>query len=283
MEIKRILEKINEYFPAITAMQGDRIGLQVQSGRDQVGKLLISMEVNDEVIDEAIENDCQMIIAFHPLIFMPLTYIDDSNRVGFLLTKLIQNKIALITIHTNFDSYINGTSRILSDKLGLIYDSFLLPDKQLQNYGMGVLSHFEEQISSDEFLEKVKNLCNSPIRYNKGKSDKIKNVAIVGGSGTSFLNEAFSCKADAFITSDITYHKFHEANGKLMLVDPGHYEMEQFVPEGLLEFFKCNFKKEDYEKIILSKVRTNPVYYYPNGDNYEKEQNKYLINNYKWI
>ena len=283
MKIKRVLDKINEFFPMQTAMQGDRIGLQLQSGLEEVSNILIAMEVNGKVVDEAITNNCELIISFHPLIFAPLTFVDESNRVGTLVTKLIQNKIALITIHTNFDSYIEGTSKILSDKLGLIYDSFLVADPKIPNYGMGIIGHFETAVSEELLLEKVKNICNSPLRFNRGGGKEIQKVAIVGGSGTSFMAEALKNGVDAFITADVTYHRFHEVDGKMMLIDPGHYEMEQFVPVGLLEFFQNNFDKSEYGKIMLSQIRTNPVNYYPDGDSYENAQNKYLINNYKWI
>jgi GTP cyclohydrolase I len=278
MTIGSILKLIERYFPAGTAMEKDRIGLQVQSGNDEVRKILITLELDDHVIDEATQKNCDCIITFHPLIFFPLTAIHDTNRVGYLVQKLIKNNISLISIHTNFDSYINGTSTILAERLGLNVTGFLVPDSNYDNYGMGVIADPETPLLPEQVLGKVQSVCNSPIRYTPGRSDKINKIAIVGGSGTSFINEALASGADCFITADVSYHIFHELKGKMMLIDPGHYEMEQFVPLGLLEFFKDHMDKEQFDFICNSQSYTNPVIYYPYGS-YDQEQKKYLINN----
>ena len=277
MILEKVLKLIERYFPSDTAMENDRIGLQVQSGNDVVRKILITLELDDYVIEEASENNCDCIISFHPLIFLPLTEIHDTNRVGKLLQKLIRNNISLITIHTNFDSYKNGTSWLLSKNLGLKSLGFLVPDKKFDGYGMGVVAESEKTLSPDELLDKVQSVCHSPIKYTLGNTNKISKIAIVGGSGTSFIKDAIESGADAFITADATYHRFHEVKGKIMLIDPGHYEMEQFVPLGLLRFFKENIDKKEYDFILNSRSYTNPVQYYPAG-NFADEHIKYLIN-----
>jgi len=279
MTLGSILKLIERYFPAGTAMEKDRIGLQVQSGNEEVRKILISLELDDHVIEEANQKNCDCIISFHPLIFFPITELHDTQRVGRLVQKLIKNNISLISIHTNFDSYINGTSYILAKKLGLKVNGFLVPDKNHENYGMGIIAETEKTLSPDQLLEKVQSVCMSPVRYNHGQTSEINKIAIVGGSGTSYIGDALAREADCFITADVTYHRFHEVNGKMMLIDPGHYEMEQFVPMGLLQFFKEHIDREEFDFICTSKSLTNPIKYYPSG-NYEEEQKKYLINNF---
>jgi dinuclear metal center YbgI/SA1388 family protein len=279
MRLGSILKLIERYFPAGTAMEKDRIGLQVQSGNEEVRKILISLELDDHVIEEANQKNCDCIISFHPLIFFPITELHDTERVGRLVQKLIKNNISLISIHTNFDSYINGTSNILANKLGLKVNGFLVPDKDYDNYGMGVIAEPVKSLSPDQLLENVQSVCTSPLRYNLGATSEINKIAIVGGSGTSFIGDALKSGADCFITADVTYHRFHEVNGKMMLIDPGHYEMEQFVPMGLLEFFREHIGKNEYDFIQTSKSLTNPIKYYPSGK-YEEEQKKYLINNF---
>ncbi len=279
MIIGSILKLIERYFPAGTAMDKDRIGLQVQSGNVEVRKFLITLELDYQVIEEATQKKCDCIISFHPLIFLPITELHNSTRVGSLIQKLIKNNISLITIHTNFDSYINGTSKLLADRLDLKTTGFLVPDVSYENYGMGVLAQPRQTLLPAQILEKVQSVCQSPIRYSIGKAGIINKIAIVGGSGTSFIREAIESGADCFITADITYHRFHEVTGKIMLIDPGHYEMEQFVPRGLLEFFRDNMNTDEYDFICNSTSHTNPVNYYPIG-NYEIEQKKYLINNF---
>ena len=279
MRINRILKIIEDVLPAGTAMDGDRIGLQVQAGKTDVRKLLFTLELNDKVIEEAVSLDIDCIITFHPLIFMPLTSIRDNDRVGRLCTKLISSLIALISIHTNFDAFSEGTSKILADRLQLQVVDFLEPDRSYENYGMGVMARPSSPIKAVELLERVASVCNSPIRYCHGRKELIENIAIVGGSGTSFLNSVIANKADAFITADVTYHKFHQVNGEIMMIDPGHYEMEQFVPMGLMEILKKKFGDEEIDDMHLSSVHTNPVNYFPGTEEYRKLQTNYLINN----
>ncbi len=273
MYLNELLKILNEALPAETAMKGDRIGLQIQSGQNKIKKLLITLEITPEVIEEAQKHKTNCILTFHPLIFLPLTEIHDNERVGSLATRLIKNDTAVISIHTAFDAYIEGTSRIFSEKLALDTDSsvFLQPDEKYEGRGMGVLLKSEKGIEPDFLLERVSAVCGSPLRWCEGKKNKpLKKIAIVGGSGTSFMEQALAEEADAFITADITYHQFHRVNGKMMLIDPGHYEMEQFVPEGLAKLLRE--KTGSSLEIIINKKHTNPVRYYSSGRDYQKEQ-----------
>ncbi len=278
MKISLLLDIIEKFLPRETAMEGDRLGLQVQAGNSDVRNLLITMELNDAVVEEAISINADCIIAFHPLIFQPLTQITDSERVGRLLSLLIKNGISLITMHTTFDAYKYGTSRILCDRLGMEYETFLVPDEKYQGYGMGVICSPKEKLSLSELLERLANVCHSPIRYCNGKSDSdIDRIAIVGGSGSSFIDDALQSQVDAFITADVTYHQFHRVAGKMALLDPGHYEMEQFVAKGIFDFLSS--KVEPDVKLNLSGSYTNPVIYYPDL-NYSEKQKNYILNKF---
>ncbi len=279
MYIQKLLNLIENTLPAKTAMEGDKIGLQIHSGKEQADRLLVTMELNDEVINEAVELSCDCVITFHPLIFSPLTYIHESERVGRLCIKLIQNSISLIVIHTNFDSYSQGTSTILAEKLGLDVTCFLEPDSQAGNYGMGVIATAGGAIEAQELLDRVSILCSSPVRYCNGKGSLLEKIAIVGGSGSSFINSAMQAGCDALITADVSYHKFHQADKKMMIIDPGHYEMEQFVPSGLSKLIKTLDKDSEIGSVLISKIHTNPVNYYPLSADYITKQKNYLINN----
>lgn len=271
-ELSDILEKL---LPPDTAMNGDRIGTQIEGSEAPVRKILTTLEVTDEVIEEATKYKIDTIITFHPLIFSPLIRIENSERVGRLIKKIIKNNINLFSVHTSFDAFENGTSKIIADKLELINTEFLVPDINYRSKGMGIKGEFLSEITLDKFLEKVSYIMKSPLRYNYYK-DKIKKVAILGGSGSSFIDDALKSGADAFITADVSYHKFHYVSGKMMIADPGHYEMEQFVAQGIKELLDENLP----DNIIIKKtsVLTNPVKYYPDTEKYLNRQNNYLIN-----
>ena len=280
MLLNKLLKIIEEKLPAVSAIEGDRIGLQVQSGVNEVNKILITLEINPAVLKEAIKINCDCIITFHPLIYNPLTTLTDNNRVGNLVTSLIKNSIALISIHTNFDTFSEGTSKILAEKLQFEIIDFLQHDINFPDTGMGVIAKPEKPIVENELLERIREICKSPIRYSSlGKKQKIDKIAIVGGNGTSFINKALNSGAQAFITADLTYHRFHEVNGKMMLIDPGHFEMEQFVPAGLAKTLSKSF--DSSVQIELSNVHTNPVKYYPETEKYIRMQKHNLLNNNK--
>jgi dinuclear metal center YbgI/SA1388 family protein len=276
MEINRILELLEKYLPALTAMDGDRIGLQLQSGRNEVNSLLITMELNEEVVSEAIKNGNECIITFHPLIFYPLVSITGDNRVGNLIDKMISNRIALISIHTNFDSYKFGTSYIFASKLGFDVSGFLEPSSIVPGYGMGVVCNMDNPIQLDTLLERVQLISSSPLRFVEGQNNFIKNIGIVCGSGSSFIDKALELKLDVLITADLTYHHFHKCKGRLSLIDTGHYEMEQFVPEGLYELLKSIL--DNNIKLNISQVHTNPVSYFPENGFKNMQINNLLIN-----
>ncbi len=260
------------HFPADTAMEGDRVGLQIQSEVDIVQNILFTLEVTDEVILEAIEKNIDLIIAFHPLIYRPLKTIANDERVGRLATKLIKNDIALICVHTLFDAFVEGTSRILAEKIGLEQIKILVPHKNYQDRGMGIIGELPKATEISKFVAKVSEVCSAPIRYNIGKSDLVQKIAIVGGSGTSFIDDVLRQKADAFITADVTYHIFHAVKGELSLIDPGHYEMEQFVPIYLHKYFSEEVSEMKDLQLFQSNVHTNPVTYFTGRTDYIEEQ-----------
>ncbi len=278
MQLTQLLRLINRVLPPETAMEGDRIGLQIQSGVEDVQRILVSLELNEEVINEAVSQQTDCIITFHPLIFNPLMEIHDEDRVGKLTTLLIKNSIALISVHTAFDAYSEGTSKILADRLGLKVKDFLAPDSNYTDRGLGVIAEAPEKLTEDQLIKKVSEICKSPVRYTSGKKKEgLKNIAILGGSGSSFIDEALKAEVDAFITADVKYHSFHYVFERLLVIDPGHYEMEQFVPEALGDLFKDNLRNENIKSIEISSILTNPVSYYPYKKEYKEEQKKYLI------
>lgn len=262
MTLRQILRIIEEHMPAKTAMEKDRVGLQIQSGIEEVHSILTAYEVNDETIEEAVGLKCDLIITFHPLIFHPLTRIEDGERVGRLCSKLIRNEIALVSIHTNFDAYPAGTSRLLGEEIGLKFESHLKSNPDFENYGMGFVGSFDKELSTEEFLQKVCAATKGPLRYSKYNKNGVSSVAILGGSGSSFYDDALQSGADAFVTADLTYHDFHRADGKILLVDAGHFETERYVRRGLARFLS---KRLENVETHISKINTNPVRYYAGG------------------
>jgi dinuclear metal center YbgI/SA1388 family protein len=273
MNLHTFIRALEQHLPPSTAMKGDRVGLQLQSGRMEISTLLLTMELTDAVADEAIKRGADCICAFHPLIFAPLTSLLANERVGRICTKLIRNDIALVIVHTNFDAHPEGTSAILAEKLGLKREAALVPDAVHEGFGMGIVASLDAPESLEDLVRRVHAGTHSPVRFNQGKSNIIRRVAIVGGSGAAFIDDAISADVDAFITADIKYHDFHRTQGIIALLDVGHYEMEQFVPLGLERIIQRILDQIGPSLLVMrSQIVPNPVQYFPNTEAYKSAQ-----------
>jgi putative NIF3 family GTP cyclohydrolase 1 type 2 len=111
-----------------------------------------------------------------------------------------------------------------------------------------------------DFLALVAETIGSPcLRHSALTGRKIQKVALCGGSGSPFMGDAFRCGADAYLTADIKYHDFFVPEGRLLLVDGGHFETEQFTKELIVELIR---KKIPTFAAEIAETRTNAVYYF---------------------
>ena len=115
-------------------------------------------------------------------------------------------------------------------------------------------------LSAEAFLDQMKTLFQVPvIRHSPLVSKPISRVAICGGAGSFLIPNALAAGADAFVTADLKYHEFFDANGRLLLADPGHFESEQFTVDLLYDILAGKFPTF---AVFKTGLRTNPVNYY---------------------
>ncbi|MBB1140879.1 Nif3-like dinuclear metal center hexameric protein [Myroides sp. WP-1] len=132
-------------------------------------------------------------------------------------------------------------------------------ENTLQNVGMGMIGEFKEPMEETAFLQMVKDKTGTGgIRHSALLHKPIQKVAVLGGSGSFAIKAALQQKADAFITADLKYHQFYEAENQLVLADIGHFESERYTKNYIVEFLS---KKMPNFAVILSTVNTNPVNY----------------------
>jgi len=260
MLIREFLGLIESEFPADTAMEGDPIGLQLQSERKEITSVLTTLEINEETVSEAVRLGTDCIVTFHPLIYRPLRTITENDFVGRLVTRLIGAGIAVIAVHTNYDAHPRGTNAIFGRKLGLLNMAPLLPDAHHAGFGMGIIGSLPVNVGSEELAEAVGNICGAPVIFvPKNGQDRIATVAAVCGSGFTFLDYAIAAGADAFITADVKYHGYRTAAEHCTLISPGHYEMERFVPEYLAG--ELQRLVNDSIAIAIAETTANPLRY----------------------
>jgi hypothetical protein len=139
------------------------------------------------------------------------------------------------------------------------YDVFKMENKNPET-GAGMIGEFENAMSEEEFLKLVCKNFNTPVaRHTQLLKKQIKTVAFCGGSGSFLLPNAINSNADVFLSSDFKYHQFFDSEGKILVVDIGHFENEQFTTEIFFSLLKENFSNF---AIHFSKVITNPVNYF---------------------
>lgn len=122
-----VIQLFEQFSPKAYAMEGDKIGLQIGALNQPVQTVLVALDVNEKVVDEAIANNAKLIIAHHPPIFRPLQKIATDTPAGRIIAKLIKHDIAVYAAHTNLDVAVGGVNDLLAEALGLQNPEVLVP------------------------------------------------------------------------------------------------------------------------------------------------------------
>lgn len=199
-----IVSKIEKFAPLETQEKWDCSGWAVERANNtEVNKILFALTVTDDVVTQAKEKNCDMIISHHPLFYVPLEY----------------KNIDIYCAHTNLDRAEGGTTDTLINELGF---------KKTATDDFVRIVELEEAITVDELKNKLLKI--SPkLRYiNNLNAKKIKTIGFCAGSGSEFIGET-----DAFVTGDLKFHAALEA--EKVVFDIGHFESEIFAPKILKE------------------------------------------------
>ena len=198
-----IVRKIEEFAPLETQEKWDASGWIVELANNEVNKIMFALTITDKVFEQAVTQNCDMIISHHPLFFVPLEY----------------RKINMYCAHTNLDRAEGGTTDLIIKKLGL---------KKSYNDDFVRIVELEKPISVEELKNKLLKI--SPkLRYvNNYDAQEVQTIGFCAGSGSEFIGQT-----DAFVTGDLKFHTALDA--KKVVFDIGHFESEIFAPELLRE------------------------------------------------
>lgn len=225
--------------------------------------VLVSLDLTEAVIDDAIANQCNVIVSHHPIIFRGIKKFH-GHYVDRTVAKAIKHDIAIYAIHTNLDNVLeNGVNGKIASKIGLVNEKILVTKPTLDERGQvgsGVLADLPTAMDEKGFLDHLKQKMElKVVKHTAFLNKKVSKVAVCGGSGSFLLSSAIRSGADVFITSDFKYHEFFDADGKIMIIDIGHYESEQFTINLLYDLITNNFSNFAAR---CTKVNTNPVNFY---------------------
>ncbi|MEL6601964.1 MAG: Nif3-like dinuclear metal center hexameric protein [Cyanobacteria bacterium J06614_10] len=227
----------------------DNCGWQVEPGiLHEPAGVLVCLTPTLAVMEEAIALKAQgkpvnLIFAHHPLIFGGLSSVVAGDSVGDMVRAAIAHKIGVYSAHTNFDQVENGTADVLAQLLQLQEVTPIVPtapsDSSTRGYGrVGNLSTAQ---SLQQLLKTIQTVLAPPrLLYSPAANlqDEISRVAVLGGSGASYLSAAAATGAQVFLTADCKFHQFQEGRDKgVILVDAGHYATERPACQQLVSWF----------------------------------------------
>lgn len=241
MTVGEIADLFEEIAPKSAALSWDNPGLLVGSRSWTVGKVYIALDCTDEVIDHAIEAEADLIVTHHPLIFSPVKNVVAEDFIGKRIIRLIEHRIALFAMHTNFDICKMGplvAGRLnLSDVIPLVPCG---PGEADGSTGLGGIGTLETDMTLEQLSLYVKNALGLPgLKTFGDQKMRVHRVAFLPGSGKSDIDTAIAAGADCYITGDVDHHSGIDAVEKeIAVIDAGHWGMEHFFIEYVDLFLK---------------------------------------------
>ncbi len=238
--VNDILKFVETLAPKYMKMDWDNVGLLCGSRSTPVTKVMVALDPFEHVCREAADWGAELIVTHHPIIFGSLKAITDETSVGRGILLLCRNGISAINAHTNLDQAPGGVNDVLAQKLGLQNIQIIDPTGEP---AFGLLRRGEVEAQSLEtFLAFVKKTlgCHG-LRYVDG-GKAVRNVAVGGGACASELVDAAYAGCDTFVTSDIKYNQFWDAQDLgINLIDAGHFCTENPIVSVLAAKLQENF------------------------------------------
>ncbi len=249
MNIKKFISKFEEIFPKETSCDFDfkKIGLEVGDVFQDIKNCLITLDVTEDVIKEAIKKDCNLIITHHPFLYNDLSKHKYNSYKRNIIKDCYKNDIVIYAAHTNIDNSSKGMNYILANMLEL---------SNITQYDEGMAVYGDIDISFNDFITLIKTKFELPyIKYSGSKLIKVKRIGLCGGSGSDFigLNKKYNC--DVFLTGEIKHstaleYRYNGYNS----IDVTHYAERFFKHDVSVLLSKIN----DEVKVIPSTTDTNP-------------------------
>lgn len=260
MKVGDITAALEVFAPLRIQESWDNSGLIIGSPEDEVHGVMVGFDCTPELIKEAVEKGCDMVVTHHPLIFKGIKRIDGKDPVGAAIMQAVRSGVAVYAAHTTADKVIAGVSGAMARRLGLKNVAIMVPEED-GTVGLGCIGEFEKPMDGKESLAYVKERFNlGVIRSSKPLETPITKVAVLGGSGGAEIQLAMSKGAQLYITADITYHNFFTPGG-FMVMDIGHFESEVEIVDIFLSEIRKKFPTfASYKSANMG--RSNPVHYF---------------------
>lgn len=232
MKIRNIIAALESVAPLALQEEYDNAGLQIGDADAQCSGALLCVDATSDIIEEAKEKGCNLVISHHPLFFKGIKQLTGATLQQETAISAIKNDIAVYSAHTNLDNAPNGVNRALAKMLGLKNVTPLIAIPATDFAGTGSIGEYSDGLTAPQLIEAVKKACGSPIvRCTTPPNGIFTRIALCGGSGSFFIRDAIAAGAQAYVTSDTRYHDFVDFASKIFIIDIGHYESEKCTKE----------------------------------------------------
>lgn len=236
-----LINQMEEWAPEASAEDWDNIGLIIGDAAQPVKKVLVALDVTEEVMNEALVGGFDFIITHHPLIYNPIKRITSADSTGRKILTMVKNGIGCFCAHTNLDKAVGGVNDCIAEKIGLEEitgeEGNGGTEPSLLRFG-----YLPEEMTLSQLAAFIKtSLALSSIRFS-GKWDKnVKKIGLCGGDGSGgrYIEAAIRQKCDVYITGDLRYHCVQEAlESGIAFLDITHYGGEILVVPAIVSRLK---------------------------------------------
>ena len=239
MLLKEIIDIIESVAPRRQQEGWDNSGLQVGDSNRDIHSVLLSVDVSEAVVAEAIRVGCDLIVSHHPLLFHGLKHVTGSTPQERCVAAAIRHDIAIYSSHTSMDKALRGVSGRMAAQLGLKDIRILVPDSSDAQVGLGVIGTLPQPMLWSGWLRHVQQVFGADyVRYTEPTKPTIQCVALCGGAGAEFLPNAIEAGADTYLSADMKYHDMQAAAGQIMAVDIDHWVSEHFTRDIFAELLQ---------------------------------------------
>lgn len=247
MKVELFLEFMNKISPEENSSEWDNSGIQILFRERDLKKILVTLDVTKEVIDEAISKKSDMILAHHPLIFKPVSKIDNKEQNSSNLIKLIENRISVYSAHTSFDIAQGGNNDYLIELLEFNAAESTFKDIESSDIEFVRFAYLKKEMSIMDISELIKRKLQICHKLNTvyNNEEPIEKVAICTGAGGNLVKYALDNECDLLITGDINYHTALEAKEcNLKLIDITHYHSEKIFIKNISQKIRLEFENK---------------------------------------
>lgn len=265
IKLRGLLAVLEEIAASSLAESWDNVGLMVGNPEQEVTGVLVALDFTEDLLAEAEQCGCNVVVTHHPLIFKPLQAVRTDQVTGRLLARALASGVAVVSCHTNLDKVAGGVNDVLAQRLGLDDCRVLAADPNSPaGTGFGRIGDLPATISFTEFIDKLLGVLAVPaVRVAGVVPEKLSTLAVCGGSGSELAETAREAGAQLFVTGEVKHStaRWAEAAG-FCVIDAGHYATEQLVVPSLVKAIAAGWATVGGPEVMASKLQTSPFQFY---------------------